>query len=174
MSTVNPVSLHHAMPEVTPDAMVTPSVASEVMPPAIVTPAEAPEVTPDTTVTLASPPCGVSAMPASVAQAAQPVFSWWMHHWMDASHPLIRLQSAWVESVVEGIQVEAEFLGACTLSSAKVWRCLADARSLADAASLHSCYHEVTRDMADAHMVRLGKAAELPEDFKQRLWEEMC
>ncbi|MEQ6889929.1 hypothetical protein ABE957_14735 [Halomonas sp. CS7] len=96
-----------------------------------------------------------------------------MHHWMDASHPLARLQRAWMESVLEAVEVETEFLNACTLSNAKVWSCLAGARSLADSASLHSCYHEVAKDMTDAHMARLGKVVELPEDFKQRLWEEI-
>lgn len=116
----------------------------------------------------------VTALPASVAQASQPVFDWWMHHWMDASHPLARLQRAWMESVLEAIEVEAEFLNVCALSNTKVLNCLVDARTPAGSASLPGCYHEAAQDIADAHMTRLGKVAELPKDFKQRLWEEIC
>ncbi len=150
MSTAKQVSMDHSTPEVPPEATVIR------------------EATP------AASRLAVTALPAGVAQASQPVLDWWMHHWMDASHPLARLQRAWMESVLEAIEVEAEFLNAWTLSNAKVWSCLADARSLSDAASLHSCYHEAAREMTDAHMARFGKVAELPEDFKQRLWEEIC
>lgn len=155
MSTVKQVSMGKSNPKVTPE--------------------ETPEgtVTPD--VTPAPSHLTVTALPTSVAaQASQPVFDWWMHHWMDASHPLTRLQRAWMESVLEAMVVEAEFLNACAISNAKVWSCLADARSLSDSASLHSCYHEVAKNMTDAHLSRLGRVAELPEDFKQRLWEEIC
>ncbi|WP_280550473.1 MULTISPECIES: hypothetical protein [unclassified Halomonas] len=124
--------------------------------------------------THAAPHSTVTALPAGVAEASQPVFDWWMHHWMDASHPLARLQRAWMESVLEAVEVEAEFLNAYAISNAKVWSCLADAKSLSDSASLHSCYHEVAKDMANAHLSRLGRVAELPEDFQQRLWEEIC
>lgn len=144
MSTAKQVSMDHSTPEGTPE------------------------------MTHAAPHPTVTALPVSVAQASQPVFDWWMHHWMDASHPLARLQRAWMESVLEAIEVEAEFLNVCALSNAKVWNCLADARSLSDTASLPGCYHEAAKDIADAHMARLGKVAELPEDFKQRLWEEIC
>ncbi len=129
------------------------------------------KVVPDTVVAF---PESVAEMAESVVTASQPVCNWWLHHWMDASHPLARLQRAWMESVLEAIEVEAEFLKAWTLSNAKVLNCLADSRSLTDSASLHSCYHEAARDMTDAHMARFGKVAELPEDFKQRLWEEIC
>lgn len=144
MSTAKQVSMDHSTPEVIPEI-----------------PHDVPHL-------------AVTALPAGVAQASQPVFDWWMLHWMDASHPLARLQRAWMESVLEALEVEVDFLNVCAISNAKVWTCLADARSLSGSASLHSCYHEVAKDMADAHLARLGKVAELPEDFKQRLWEEIC
>lgn len=172
MSAVNKVSTDHSAPEVTLE--VTQEVTPELTPVAAVTPEVAPEPTATPEVTPAVSSLAITAWPASVAQASQPVFDWWMHHWMDASHPLARLQSAWMESVVEAIEVEAEFLNACMLSNAKVWSYLADTRSLEDCASLHSVYHEVAKDITDAHMARLGKVAELPKDFKQRLWEEIC
>ncbi|MDN3523359.1 hypothetical protein [Halomonas ramblicola] len=152
MSTAKQVSEEPATLEVVPD----------------VTPEMTPEATP-----VASHPTA-TALPAGIAQASQPVFDWWMHHWMDASHPLTRLQCAWMESMLEAVEVETEFLNACAISNAKVWSCLADTNGLPDVASLHSCYHEAARDMADAHLTRLGKVAELPEDFQQRLWEEIC
>ena len=143
MSTVKQVSMEHPTPEVKPEA------------------------------TPAASHLTVTALPTSVAQASQPVFSWWVHHWMDASHPLTRLQHAWIESVLEAIEVEAEFLNAFALSNAKAWNCLTDTGLLTDSASLQNRYHEVTKDMTDAHLTRLGRVAELSEDFKQRLWEEM-
>ncbi|SEL47073.1 hypothetical protein [Halomonas daqiaonensis] len=184
MSIAEQVSMGPSFPEVVPEvaAAEASAVTLEVIPE--VTSEEAPEVTlevvPGVTVDVVSEVAtaashsAVSALPTSVAQASQQVFDWWLHHWMDASHPLARLQCAWMESVFEVIQVEAEFLNACALSNAKVWSCLTDARSLADSASLHSCYHEVAKDMADAHLARLSKVAELPDDFQQRLWEEIC
>lgn len=153
MSTAKQMSMGHSTPEVTPEATVTPEVTLEATP--------------------AASHLTVTALPATVVQASQPVFNWWVHHWMDASHPLTRLQRAWMESVLEAIEVEAEFLNACALSNAKVWNCLTDTGLLTDSASLHSRYHEVAKDMTDAHLTRFGRVAELSEDFKQRLWEEM-
>ncbi|MFY0990702.1 hypothetical protein [Halomonas sp. C05BenzN] len=116
----------------------------------------------------------VAALPESVAIASQPIFDWWMHHWMDASHPMARLQRAWMESILEAIQVEAEFLNACAASGEKMSKCFSDPDVLQSPASLGSCCHEVAREMTDAHISRLGKVAELPKDFRQRLWEEIC
>lgn len=93
---------------------------------------------------------------------------------MDVSHPLVRLHSAWMESVIEAMAVEVEFLNACTISNAKVWRCLAETHHLSASPCVPGCFHEAAREMAGAHLTRLGKVAELPEDFQQRLWEEIC
>lgn len=114
------------------------------------------------------------ALPESVAIASQPMFDWWTHHWMDASHPLVRMQQAWMESVLETFQVEAEFLAACAVSGEKMSKCFSDPDTLRDPTLLSSCYHEVAKDMTDAHISRLGKVADLPKDFRQRLWEEIC
>ncbi|WP_420267488.1 hypothetical protein [Halomonas lysinitropha] len=154
------------MSEATPQ--VTPEVMSET------TPEVTPEVPGKADATLASSRLAVTAFPASVAEASQPVLDWWVHHWMDAAHPLSRLQRTWVESVFEAIEVETDFLNVCALSNVKLLNCLAAARPVVGSSFLHSCYHEVAQEMADAHMARLGRVAELPEDFKQRLWEEIC
>ncbi|PRY70739.1 hypothetical protein [Halomonas ventosae] len=119
-------------------------------------------------------PEGVAEATENVATASQPIFNWWIHHCMDASHPFVRLQQAWMESVFEAIQAETEFLNACATSSGKMSKCLFDVGNFQNPASLHSCYREVAKDMTDAHFSRLGRVAELPEDFQQRLWEEIC
>ncbi|MCH4563628.1 hypothetical protein MKP05_10855 [Halomonas sp. EGI 63088] len=127
-----------------------------------------PEVTPEATLAT------VVAFPEGVAEATKPVFDWWLHHWMDATHPMVRIQLAWMESLLEAVQVEAEFMAACAASNQKVSKCFSDPETLRSPASLSHCYHEAAKDMADAHMARLGKVAELPKDFRQRLWEEIC
>ncbi|MGJ7457862.1 hypothetical protein [Halomonas sp. RA08-2] len=105
---------------------------------------------------------------------SQPILNWWMQHWMDASHPLARLQRAWMESTLEAIQVEAEFLSAWNQSSRKVAECLSDPQTLFNPATLTGCYRQAATDLGDAQMTRLGKVAELPQDFKDRIWEEIC
>lgn len=137
-----------------------------------VTPEGSPEATSEPLPAVSDPAANASL--AVIAQASQPIFAWWMHHWMDASHPMARLQCAWMESILEAMQAEAEFLNACAISNAKVWSCLAEANYLPGAAALHNCYHEAAADIVDAHLTRLGRVTELPEDFRQRLWEEIC
>ena len=112
-------------------------------------------------------------VPESVAKASWPMFDWWLHHCMDATHPVARMQQAWMESVIEAVQVEAEFLNACAVSGEKMSKCFSDPEVLHNPASVSSCYHEVAKDMTHAHISRLGKVADLPKDFRQRLWEEI-
>lgn len=119
-------------------------------------------------------PLHAVTLPESAAEASQPIINWWMQHWMDASHPVVRLQLAWMESMVEAIQVESDFVAAWIESSRKAAECLSDPQTLFSPATLTGCYHQAAWDMGDAHMTRLGRVAELPQDFKDRIWEEIC
>ncbi len=136
--------------------------------PSDVTSLAAPEMTP------ASSRSGVDGMPPRGVPASQPLFDWWLHHWMDIAHPMARWHSAWVDAVFEAMAVEVDFLHACTTSNARAWRCLAATRQRPAFPGVPGCIHEAAREVADAHLVRLGRVAELPEDFQQRLWEEIC
>jgi hypothetical protein len=124
--------------------------------------------------TIHSLPHPVVTFPEGAAEASRPILEWWSHHWMDASHPLTRLQRVWLESLIEAIQVESEFLTAWAESSHKMAESLADPEVFFDPVALTGHYQQAARDMGHAHLTRLGRVAELPRDFKERIWEEIC
>lgn len=119
-------------------------------------------------------PLGPGPSPVSLIEASLPVCDWWRLHWMDASHPMIRLQQAWMASLVEAAQLEVEFLSVCTLANSRVASCLADPQTLQNPAVLGRCYQDATREMVDAHGARIDRVTQLPKEFRQRLWEEIC
>ncbi|QTF91765.1 hypothetical protein [Halomonas sp. BM-2019] len=124
--------------------------------------------------TVPSIPLQVVPFSESAAEATRPILDWWAHHWMDASHPLARLQQAWLESMIEAVQVESEFLVAWAESSHKLATSLADPKVLHDPAALTGHYQQAARDIHQAHLTRIGRVAEMPRDFKERIWEEIC
>lgn len=103
-----------------------------------------------------------------------PVYDWWCHHWLDATHPAIRLHQAWSASLIEAAQLEAEFLSVCFKAGSGIVRCLSDPRALQNPAALGQCYQDAAKEVADAHGERLERVSRLPKEFRQRLWEEIC
>ena len=110
----------------------------------------------------------------SVVEVSMPVYDWWYRHWLDATHPAIRLQQAWSTSLIEAVQLEAEFLSVCFKAGSGIVRCLSDPRALQNPAALSQSYQDAAKEVADAHSERLDRASQLPEEFRQRLWEEIC
>lgn len=115
-----------------------------------------------------------SSPPMSVVEVSMPVYVWWCHHWLDATHPSIRLHQAWSASLMEAAQLEAEFLSVCFKAGSDVVRCLSDPRALQNPAVLGQYYQDAAKKVADAHGERLGRVSRLPKEFRQRLWEEIC
>ncbi|TDR50286.1 hypothetical protein DFP85_12747 [Halomonas ventosae] len=132
------------------------------------------QVVPASVVSVPAPSVGHGPSPMSTVEASLPVCDWWLHHWMDATHPMIRLQQAWMASLVEAFQLEAEFLSVCTMAGSRVVSCLADQRALQNPPVLGSCCQDAAKEVADAHAARVGRVARLPKEFRQRLWEEIC
>ncbi|MFC3285403.1 hypothetical protein [Litchfieldella rifensis] len=108
-----------------------------------------------------------------VFEVTQPVVEWWMQHWMDAATPMARMQLAWMETVGEAIQHEAEFLTACAMSSERMAKCFMDQEMHKDPATLGECYHNMVKQVTDAHLTRMGKVTELSNEFRERVWEEL-
>lgn len=128
----------------------------------------------DPIVALTASPAGPGAAPLSAFELSQPVCDWWLKHCMDATHPVARLQQAWIASLVEALQLEAEFLSVCTTAGSRVVNCLADQQALQDPAVLGRCCHDAAQEVVDAHSARVGRMTQLPKEFRQRLWEEIC
>ncbi|EPC04310.1 hypothetical protein L861_03040 [Litchfieldella anticariensis FP35 = DSM 16096] len=108
-----------------------------------------------------------------VLEASQPVIEWWMQHWMDAATPMARMQLAWMETVSDAMHHEAEFLMACASSSERMAKCFMEQESLKNPAMLGECYNDMVKEVANAHLSRMGKVAELSSEFRQKLWEEI-
>lgn len=101
---------------------------------------------------------------------SQPLMQWWLHHWMDGSTPMARLQMAWMASAGEAVQAELEFLGACADMQQRWAHCL---NREADPQALGECYQGLVQEMADAQFKRLHRVSQLPDDFRQQVWEEL-
>ncbi|MDW7748799.1 hypothetical protein [Halomonas sp.] len=129
---------------------------------------------PDPVVSPSASPVGTGPSPVSLIEASLPVCDWWRLHWMDASHPMIRLHQAWMASLVEAAQLEVEFLSVCTLANSRVASCLADPWALRKPADLARCCQDAAREVVDAQEARLDRVTQLPKEFRQRLWEEIC
>lgn len=132
------------------------------------------QVVPDPVVFPPASPVGPGPSPMSWVEASLPVCDWWRHHWMDATHPMIRLQQAWMASLVEAAQLEAEFLSVCAMANSRVASCFADPQALRNPAVLSRCYQDAAREVVDAQSARLDRVTRLPKEFRQRLWEEIC
>lgn len=121
-----------------------------------------------------------TALPEGALGVSQPMVDWWLHHYLDSATPVARMQLAWMESLGDAMQLEAEFLSACAASGEKMARCLTDGQTLKDPAAIGEFYRDIVSDVADAHMSRLHahmsslkKVSELSQEFREQLWEEI-
>jgi hypothetical protein len=111
--------------------------------------------------------------PDSPLSATEPVFDWWRQQWLQGANPMARLQLAWMESLAEVLQFEAQYLKAIAESSQKMGDCFTGEEAPSTPGELHECYQKLVQDVTDAQMKRLEKANELSEDFRRRVWEEL-
>ncbi|WP_192034366.1 hypothetical protein [Halomonas sp. YLGW01] len=122
---------------------------------------------------MTTPSENVTQLPLAAREVSDPVINWWLNHWMGPASPFARMQVAWMETLYEAMQMEAELLVACATSQQQVIQCMSDQQSLKDPETMSSCYQDVMQDFINAHLHRIDKVNELAEDFRQRVWEEI-
>ncbi|WP_148254087.1 hypothetical protein [Aidingimonas lacisalsi] len=105
--------------------------------------------------------------------SSRPLVNLWFKHCLDPAAPMLRMQLAWLESVNDAIQFEAEFLTACADTSGKLANCLTNPATLQNPTQLSECYQQAVDQVTNAHMTRLTRATEFSREFRERLWEEI-
>ncbi|WP_129138406.1 hypothetical protein [Modicisalibacter coralii] len=99
--------------------------------------------------------------------------SWWMQQWLESTAPITRMQLAWLQTMSEAMQHEAEFLKVVATSSEKLARCAWDPEALRDPSALSSCYQQAASEVANAAARRFSKVSELSHDLRERIWDEI-
>ncbi|MDC8804735.1 hypothetical protein PRZ61_14880 [Halomonas pacifica] len=102
--------------------------------------------------------------------ATQPLMHWWLTSWSHHAPPMARLQLAWLSMAGETLQAELEFFGACADMQRRWNRCLSHEK---DPQALGECYQSLVKEMTDAQFQRLHRVSQLPNDFRQQVWEEL-
>ncbi len=108
--------------------------------------------------------------PNALSPTNEAMLQWWSQQWLQSTTPLIKVQFALLESLAEAMQFEAQCLQALAESGEKMAGCYDEE---AHPHELHKCYQQLMQDVAKAHWQRLEKVAELSEDFRKRIWEEI-
>ncbi len=103
---------------------------------------------------------------------ANPMLSWWQQQWTKGTNPMARMQLAWIESLAETMQLEAQFLKAVAESGEQIAKCL-EGEQPKTPEELQACYQELVQKVSDAQMKRMENAAQLSHDFRKRVWEEI-
>lgn len=115
----------------------------------------------------------VTTVPLPGLDVSRPVIDLWRQQLFDTTTSMTRLQLAWMQSMSDAMQHEAEFFMACAAVSEKMTRCFTEPQSLDNPEKLGECYNELVKDMTEAQLERLRKVADLPQEFRARLWEEL-
>lgn len=103
--------------------------------------------------------------------APGPMMDWWTQQWMQGTNPVTRIQLAWMQSISEVMEQESIFLKAMADASHRLAECY-DTHS-GDPAKMGECYRNIASELTDHHMARMKKVAEMPDDFRRRIWEEI-
>lgn len=105
--------------------------------------------------------------------ASNQMFEWWQEQWAQNANPIARMQLAWMESLTQTMQFEAEFLAAMAENGVKMANCFHGEEAPSNPAEMHRCYQKLVKHATDAHMERMEKATTLSHDFRKRIWEEL-
>lgn len=100
-----------------------------------------------------------------------PSMEWWSQQWMQGINPMTRIQLAWMQSMSEMLEQEAHFLKAMADASHRLAACY-DSHA-GDPEKMGECYRNIASEIGDHHMERMKKVAEMPDDFRRRIWEEI-
>ncbi len=101
------------------------------------------------------------------------MFEWWQEQWTQNANPIARMQLAWLESLTQAMQFEAEFLAAMAENGVKMASCFQGEDAPSTPSEMHRCYQRLVQHATDAHMERMEKTAALSHDFRKRVWEEI-
>jgi len=104
--------------------------------------------------------------------AAEPMMEWWQKQFSQGATPMARMQLAWMQSMAEAMQFEAEFLKALAKSGQKITHSF-EGEPPQTPAEMQERYQQFIKEVTDAQMERMQKAAELSHDFRKCLWEEI-
>ncbi|MDN3555205.1 hypothetical protein [Halomonas maura] len=100
------------------------------------------------------------------------MMQWWSQQWLQGVTPMARMQLAWMESLAEAMQFEAQCLHALAESGQRLSGCI-NSETPANPQDIQECYQQLMHHVTQTHMQRLEKVAELSEDFRNRIWEEL-
>lgn len=106
----------------------------------------------------------------TLSPANDALLQWWNQQWLQGTTPMARVQFAWLESLAKAMQFEAQCLHALAESGERLAGCH---NGETHPQELHKCYQQFAEDIAQAHWHRLEKVAELSQDFRKRIWEEI-
>ncbi|MFY0990256.1 hypothetical protein [Halomonas sp. C05BenzN] len=104
---------------------------------------------------------------------ADPLLSWWQQQWLQGANPMARMQLAWMESLAEAMEFEAQYLQAMAESGQRLAECFQSDTPPSTPAEVQECYQKLVSDVTDAHMRRMEKATQLSHEFRKRVWEEI-
>lgn len=80
---------------------------------------------------------------------------------------------AWLESVSQTMQMEAQFFQAMVENGEKLNQCFSKNAVLPSGTDINQCYREMLQALADAHHQRLENVAQLSHAFRRCLWVEI-
>jgi hypothetical protein len=106
-----------------------------------------------------------------ILEASQPMMEWWTQQWLMSANPTARMQQAWLESLSEVMQQEAHFLLVLAEASHRLSEFYLTGKGDPDRAN--EWYQHIAREMANHQLARIKRMAELPTDFRERIWEEI-
>lgn len=109
----------------------------------------------------------------SVIDASQPMLTWWHQYWLKSSLPLAKMHLAWLESVSQTMEMEAQFFQALADSGEKINQCYAKNGTTPEGTDINDCYQDMLQTLTDAHLQRLENVAQLSHEFRRCLWEEI-
>ncbi|MGM0537368.1 MAG: hypothetical protein ACQEUN_02115 [Pseudomonadota bacterium] len=111
-----------------------------------------------------------TANPALAATA--PVMEWWQKQLAQGATPMTRMQLAWMQSMAEAMEHEAQFLQALAESGQKIAKCF-EGEAPQTPAEMQACYQKLVTEVTEAQMERMKQAADISHEFRRRVWEEI-
>ncbi|MCH4565011.1 hypothetical protein MKP05_18085 [Halomonas sp. EGI 63088] len=111
--------------------------------------------------------------PSPAMPATEPMLAWWQQQWLQNASPLARMQLAWMESLAEAMQFEAQYFKAMAESGQRMAECVGGEDAPSTPAEVQECYQKLVKDVTDAQMKRMEKATQLSHEFRERIWEEL-
>ncbi|MEQ6917575.1 hypothetical protein [Halomonas aquatica] len=104
--------------------------------------------------------------------ATEPMMEWWQKHLSQGATPMARMQLAWMQSMADALQFEAEFLKTLAESGQRLAKSF-DGATPQTPAEMNERYQAIMSEISEAQMERMQKAAELSLEFRRNVWEEI-